>query len=248
MQSPCEPALRNVSRSRSEPPPLSPNVLECRSGMRYIQLPGCNLLTVRRPEKRYAPPDVQRLIDLANSIPPDCELPSPENMEQFLRVLRRRKFSRFRQLTGPVKKDDYGYLPTIFRKNHRKTFNTVLDNFYLFRETLNWLNHIESLQTSPGGIRMMPATSNSSVPSAYLDHRGQVRFEIGPIIRALDGVEAARIRRCPICGLFFWASRKDKPGCGPRCANTLRARRWRHEYKGRYKVSRIRRAEQKDKA
>lgn len=35
-----------------------------------------------------------------------------------------------------------------------------------------------------------------------------------------------RIRRCPVCGSFFYAIRKNKRGCSQRCCHILRTRHW----------------------
>lgn len=151
-------------------------------------------------------------------------------------------FLQFRQLTGPVKPDTSP--PKLFGKNHPKTFRAVRRNYYLMYEARAWLRHVISLGTTPRGVSFGLASSEVSL-TAHLDERGQVRFDISPIVEALDGIEGARIRECPICGRFFWASRKDKPCCGAKCANSLRARRWRRDYKQRYKEARVKRAEQK---
>jgi hypothetical protein len=54
-------------------------------------------------------------------------------------------------------------------------------------------------------------------------------------LTVLDGVEAARLRQCPICRRFFYALRKDKKACSKRCNAARRVRDWRanqsrHEY------------------
>src|SRR5262249_30341087 len=63
---------------------------------------------------------------------------------------------------------------------------------------------------------------------------------------ALEGVEADRIRRCPICGKIYWAGRKDQPACKKSCVQALRVRRWREKYQTRYKGQRIRKAEREE--
>ena len=44
------------------------------------------------------------------------------------------------------------------------------------------------------------------------------------LFQVLEGVEAERIRQCPVCEKLFWAGRLDQPACGARCANILRGR------------------------
>jgi len=52
---------------------------------------------------------------------------------------------------------------------------------------------------------------------------------------ALEGVEAVRVRQCPVCRHFFYALRKDQKACSKRCNSARRVRDWRanqasHEY------------------
>jgi hypothetical protein len=77
--------------------------------------------------------------------------------------------------------------------------------------------------------------------SAQTNERGELEFNIDPLFKALNGVEAARIRCCPICGFIFWASRKDKPCCTVHCAKIHRTRRWRSKYLDQYKLQRVNR-------
>ncbi|HKN60884.1 MAG TPA: hypothetical protein VJW93_06890 [Candidatus Acidoferrales bacterium] len=46
-------------------------------------------------------------------------------------------------------------------------------------------------------------------------------------LRALEGTETKRIRRCPICDNLFFALRLTQRACSKRCAGTLRVRAWR---------------------
>lgn len=64
----------------------------------------------------------------------------------------------------------------------------------------------------------------------YVDKEGIVRFTPPPVVRLLEGVEAARIKECPICFKIFWAGRKDMRCCTTRCANTFRMRKFRQQY------------------
>jgi hypothetical protein len=73
----------------------------------------------------------------------------------------------------------------------------------------------------------------SSLPGTVLtiDDDGRVLRNADPALdelaRLLDGVEAARLRRCASCNLLFFADRKDKPACSPTCLATNRQRKWR---------------------
>jgi hypothetical protein len=56
-----------------------------------------------------------------------------------------------------------------------------------------------------------------------VDTEGNLRLHAHPILEALKDVEAARIRRCPICDKIYWAERIDQPACSKRCNNTRRS-------------------------
>lgn len=57
-----------------------------------------------------------------------------------------------------------------------------------------------------------------------VDVEGKLRLHAHPILEALQGVEVARIRGCPICANIYWAERIDQPACSRRCNNTRRSR------------------------
>jgi len=59
---------------------------------------------------------------------------------------------------------------------------------------------------------------------------------------ALEGVEAARVRQCPVCRRFFFALRKDQKACSKRCNGVRRVRHWRanqaeYEYRRKLKTA-----------
>jgi hypothetical protein len=46
-------------------------------------------------------------------------------------------------------------------------------------------------------------------------------------LAALEGVEAARVRQCPVCKRFFFALRQDQKACSKPCNAARRVRDWR---------------------
>ena len=103
--------------------------------------------------------------------------------------------------------------------------------------------------------RLLPANQRTSglvlggaylenLVSVRLDAAGSLRIEHDLILRALEGVEARRIRECPICGALYWAGRLDKPACKTECDHVLRQRRYREKYREKYKWQRYKRAEE----
>ena len=198
-------------------------------------------MALKKAPKRYAPAELCQLIDLANSVRPDFEFPPVfEDQEKFLRLVKSRDFSRFRRLTGQVRPDIR--LRRFLGKNHPKTFGTVFGNYHLVREARDWLHRVVQLESFPRGVGSGPVGSKVSFLAVRLDERGHIRFSVSAIVQALDEVEGARIRICPLCRLFFWASRKDKPCCGARCANAWRQRLWRARDKALYKQARIKKS------
>ena len=81
--------------------------------------------------------------------------------------------------------------------------------------------------------------SMSPAPEIRIDGRGVIRVDSDEFSRAIDGVEANRIRECKICKHIFWARRITQNGCTTTCANTLRVRRWRERYATTYKYTRM---------
>jgi hypothetical protein len=92
-----------------------------------------------------------------------------------------------------------------------------------------------------------------SIYAVVVDH-GTVRVEtlapFAAFARALAGVQASRIRQCPICDAIFCALRTAKPGrkdastkaCSSRCANAFRVREHRrkqpeYELRRKFKLS-----------
>lgn len=67
-----------------------------------------------------------------------------------------------------------------------------------------------------------------------ISNDGLIEFERDDFMRAIEGVEVERLRRCAICSKFFWAGRLDQQCCSKNCANTLRNRRWRANSKEYY--------------
>jgi hypothetical protein len=61
--------------------------------------------------------------------------------------------------------------------------------------------------------------------------KGRIRLRPAAFLSAFEGVEVERIRKCPVCGLFFWAGRLNKSACAEPCARVLRQRKLRENRK-----------------
>jgi hypothetical protein len=66
------------------------------------------------------------------------------------------------------------------------------------------------------------------------------RETIQKLLDALEGSDAARIKRCTICSNFFYARRlvEGKAACSKRCQARNRVREWRDREKNRFAVAR----------
>lgn len=86
--------------------------------------------------------------------------------------------------------------------------------------------------------------SSASTSHFYLNKEGKISFTPSPLAELLEGIEAVRVRECPVCYKYFWAGRKDMRGCSPQCSHTLRQRKFRERYQERYKQQRYKKAEE----
>jgi len=65
------------------------------------------------------------------------------------------------------------------------------------------------------------------------DAQGIIRFKDSLFREVVEGIEAARIRVCEVCGRIFWAGRITQKGCTNRCAHKYRVRKSRELQKKR---------------
>ena len=78
-----------------------------------------------------------------------------------------------------------------------------------------------------------------------IGEQSRIEIKTDELLDALVGVEASRIRKCPICTSMFWAGRIDQKCCTNKCANVARVRRSRElqkENSSLYKEARIKKA------
>jgi hypothetical protein len=193
------------------------------------------------------PAQLGKLIDLANIVPPECELPDSfipmEDVplpgfglgradQYFINLIEtkfpKEQFPAFRQYLGPLYGERISSAHSKYQQLRaaRQTLRAIIvagkDNFR-YKE-IRLKNIHDALVELP------------------IDEQGRIQVSPSPIVKALEGVEAFRIRLCPVCGKIFWAGRLDQPCCTPVCAHVLRTRRWRENYQEKYKQQRINRA------
>jgi hypothetical protein len=93
--------------------------------------------------------------------------------------------------------------------------------------------------TSPSKEIEIPSNAIPMTIALALDGEGKLKVERWPLLDALVGVEADRIRRCSECPRIFWAGRIDKHACSEKCVNRRNVRLWREHYSERYKIQRV---------
>jgi hypothetical protein len=138
----------------------------------------------------------------------------------------KKQFSRFREFVGPV---------------NSKTFQVAASKYLYFVAARDLLPAIATVQQ--GRLVMPPSLGWEAIVHLELDSQGKVQLFPTKLLSPFLGVEAMRVRVCPLCDRIFWAGRSDQPACSKKCAHTLRTRRWREGY-AIYKMQRYRKAEQ----
>jgi hypothetical protein len=137
-------------------------------------------------------------------------------------------------------------------KLQRQEYRALYALSYLVRATLTRIS-----QWKPeigGGLALTYAPIEFPVSIfVAIDEEGRLKASSDDLFieyfhRALEGLEAARIRRCPVCGRIYFAHPLHKSACSERCCAVERVRRKRDprkqtEYNLNRKINRIRRTE-----
>lgn len=192
-------------------------------------------------------PELKRLIDLVNSIPPDRKLPhlfeifpSDPKHPGFL-LKNRNGINRLTELFDGVPLDFFGNMD-------------IADKYETFRYTCRKLHEMAQLATmstsergnfnKPGLVYVDPnrmpdawqATSQYDVmdgeprwqwPRADIGidpETGLIGVMKNEWLLDLIGVEADRLRECKICQRIFWAWQNNMVACNSKCSNVNRQR------------------------
>jgi hypothetical protein len=102
---------------------------------------------------------------------------------------------------------------------------------------------LAAVADSPGRDIQVPVEAATYVTALVKGQDGRIQLEPDGLLKCIEGVEAARIRRCSECKRIFWAGRLDKFACARKCVVRRRVRLWRERYPERYKLRRVRRAD-----
>ncbi len=189
------------------------------------------------------PPKLAKLLEMVNIIPPECELPGMNQLQHEL--------YEYAEEVG-----DYEDVPMEASIRFDKTLDKLPQNFSAWvrqgDETGDWINffydalnrynffrgsreklrNIIRLKENPKGIWVF-YTSLSGSTEIKIDEQGLITILKDRFAEAVEGIEAARIRKCEACQRIFWAGRIDQRGCSLRCNDILRKRRYRARYKQR---------------
>jgi hypothetical protein len=117
------------------------------------------------------------------------------------------------------------------------------DSLKIVRSVLYTIARSHAKNEVPVSVRIGTPTYLDNLVTLRKDAEGILRIQLDPLLPALEGVEAMRIRECGVCGKIFWAGRIDKWCCTTECAHVLRQRRYRENYAARYKLPRYKSVE-----
>lgn len=229
----------------------------------------------RRKASRTSPlsPELKRLIDQVNMIPPKSEGYWREFCD-FLQLQVRRwreiegmevgdgEFASIMSVVKPWEWERYlEPLPKWFSDrilSRRRILAEMLDEACSFVAARQTIRHIartrsEMQEYKRRGLNLpptdIPIPAITIAPDAFLSLRqnesGKIDVTLGEVAKALAGTEVDRIRECCICKQVFWARRKDQICCVTKCSKVLRTRRWRAKAP-EYKLRRILKAELAD--
>jgi hypothetical protein len=225
--------------------------------MRRIQQGRSNKTRQVLQRTKRPPAGLLRHIGLANLIPPTSELPDYNKLnEEVLDSLTSQGAllgpdawqARFleaevkflHECLPPEKFPQlYEYLGPLHTSREREIHDLVRNLF----GTRALLDAIAGAQTNKGASPSkeieIPYEAKPMSVALALDGQGKLKVERWPLLDALVGVEADRIRRCSECPRIFWAGRIDKHACSDKCVNRRNVRLWREHYAENYKIQRV---------
>jgi hypothetical protein len=212
-------------------------------------------------DKRCPPGRVQELMDLANSVPPQVQLPVPGKEDEVLDMFRPggelSNFiviwleQRWRKIEQHALANSGSQGLEWFRQHRIKLEKKPLRQRMLQQELkAALLPAYEELYITRELLRAIAQNRSALISSRlfYLNHEvddhGRLQFQQDNIVAAitadLKGVEGKRFRLCKVCGRIVWSRREGEnrtDACQPRCAGTVRSRRHRQLYPEEYRKS-----------
>jgi hypothetical protein len=183
-------------------------------------------------------PELERLIDLVNSIPPDRELPHIQDLMKECEGDKARVVDKLiEKLAGApqsfTKADKYYELRIDFEPIDIGDY--IASRYMEFRRLRMTVREMARLASYSMVDRarfqveqfFSPVEERSLYAELDIDDRGEIIVRQDGWLEALIGVQADRLRECEICRRIFWAEDTRSRACPTRCNNALRQRKWR---------------------
>jgi hypothetical protein len=103
----------------------------------------------------------------------------------------------------------------------RRTLNLIADATEPFheKEDLDW-TRCAPIELPPAELKPVIGFNSDGRGVLWPDPYRQ-------FLDDMNGFELFRIRRCPVCSMLYFAARRDKGACSPRCLNVHRVRKFR---------------------
>ena len=214
--------------------------------------------------KKLAP-----FIDLENMLPPNIELPYPDDDRTFMDLNENDEIvdpwwaSRARSaLMECLRGSPVNFRQYIWRDSlggSRRTNEAVLTALKRYGDFKIRLEQVRAVARYDrhGNQFVIPPAPYDDYPyerflhvetEVVVDEEGLVQIVPDSFAEAIRGIEVARLRECGVCNRVFWAGRITQKCCTPKCANTFRVHRHRYktdEEKADYKLRRLKREDRR---
>ena len=170
---------------------------------------------------RPVPANLKEYIRVANTLPAPHELPGADSkgrlpLQEYWQDDYKdlaNKYPSFRALLGKAALQEEIPVQAVQRCRELK----------MIRSALYTIARHHRGQPSNGEV---PLGRLGDLISVQSDPHGILRITNDPLLQALEGVEADRIRECEHCSKIYWAGRKDKFACD-QCTHAARQKRYR---------------------
>jgi hypothetical protein len=162
----------------------------------------------KSPSKRYK--ELKPWIDLANWAPKLRPGPAPPELTHQIDTESEASFPRVR-LRSLVERGEMGH-------------EAALSQYFISLVWKFWKTLYAVAVDAHGGEIPGISSDYEIVLDDGIVRMETVRSPFDDFARVLEGTEAARLRRCPVCSDFYYAARTTKPACSPRCGSTVRVR------------------------
>lgn len=106
----------------------------------------------------------------------------------------------------------------------RKLTNRARERFFFILASEEILSALVGPNTQEKLNRARYVERSGSTRSYLYIENDEVRVYPSPLFSFVQGIEVSRVRRCEICKDYFWAGRKDRKVCSPRCGAAKRKR------------------------